>query len=293
MDGRIDLIDDQDSAGRALARTALYIPRLAIDIVWLPIHGLFYASDRYHITDLYYRIFYNANRTIGLVPTAVFVSGFGLSVGGRFVANDIFGDKEYFSLQATTGAAVGDSHRDGFGVSLNTGDRFGKKFRLAASANYDRSPADPFYGIGNGDRVETAPAMPVDPTTNDTSVDTKYRYREERAALTANLKPTKELAINLTGSLTELHYEQSTEGKYQIGQVYDLAALPGFESGVQHAYGELELRWDSRERSSVWEPESAFSRGQLISLFGGRVDRLDGGRDFWRYGGEVQQFIRL
>ncbi|MFT3697171.1 MAG: BamA/TamA family outer membrane protein [Kofleriaceae bacterium] len=293
MDGRVDPIDDTDSAGRALARTVLYVPRLAIDILWLPIHGAFYASDRYHITDLYYRVFYNANRTIGLVPTAVFVSGFGLSVGGRFVANDVLGDHEFVSFQATTGAAVGDSHREGYLFSVHTGDRFGKKFRLSASANYDRRPADPFDGIGNGERMTTAPAMPVDPNTNDTSVDTKYRYREERVALTANIKPIKELSINVTGALTDLHFEDSTQGTYRISQVYDTTKLSGFDSGVQHAYGELELRWDSRRRSSVWEPIHNYTQGQLVSVFGGRIDRLDGGRDFWRYGGEVQQFIRL
>jgi hypothetical protein len=64
-------------------------------------------------------------------------------------------------------------------------------------------------------------------------------------------------------------------------------------TGVRHAYGELELRWDTRRRATVWEPRDVHSVGSLAAAFTGRVHRLDGGPDFWRYGVELQHDWRL
>ena len=33
--------------------------------------------------------------------------------------------------------------------------------------------------------------------------------------------------------------------------------------------------------------------GSFAAVFGGRVDRLDGGADFWRYGVELQHYLRI
>ncbi len=291
--GRIDQVDDGDGVGRVLLRIPLYIPRLLVDIVYYPIHGLFLLTDRFHIDKLYYQVFYNANHTIGLVPVVVFESGFGLSVGGRFVASNIFGEKERFSAQATTGFASGNTHREGFIVDLNTGQRLGKHFSLGLVGNFSRRPGDPFYGIGNGDDTDAKPATPVNALTDPTSYEADYRYREERVALTAEIKPSADTHIKVTGALTDLAYEVSDSGRARIDEVYQTSSLVGFDDGVQHAYGELELKWDTRHPSSVWEPEQMFSKGSLVSLFGGRVHRLDEGTDFWRYGLELQHFFRL
>lgn len=290
--GRLDKVDDGDGVGRLAARTVLWLPRLAIDLVWFPVHGVFVLTDRYHIEKLYYRVFYNANQTVGLVPVAVFRSGLGLDIGARFVASDIFGEHERFSLQATTGRAVGQRHREGANLSFGSGDRFSKHFALGLTGSFDRRPADPFYGIGNGDdRTDEVPAMPVDPSVDDFSREVKYRYQEARAAIVADIKPTQEIRFRLTGALTDLEFEPSSDG-IPIGTVYNEADIPGF-GGVQHAYGELEVRWDTRDRSTPWESAQIPTQGSLVEGYIGRIDRLDGGKDFWRYGGELQHFFRL
>ncbi|MEO8552372.1 MAG: hypothetical protein ABI678_20485, partial [Kofleriaceae bacterium] len=61
--GRLDEVDGGDGVGRLAARTVLWLPRLAFDLIWFPVHGVFVLSDRYHVEKLYYRVFYNANQT--------------------------------------------------------------------------------------------------------------------------------------------------------------------------------------------------------------------------------------
>jgi Omp85 superfamily domain len=288
--GRTDEVDS-DGVGRVIGRGVLFVPKLVVETIWFPFHGTFWLFDRYHLSHLYYQVFFNENRTIGIVPTLVYQSGFGASAGARFVANNVLGEHERMGIQATTGQITGEPYREGALVDLHSGNRFGKVFELELSGNFDRRPAEPFYGIGNND--ETAPpAMPVDPRTDSTSVSVNHRYQEARAAAVGHIHVNRELRISFTGALTELKFAPSATG-IPIAEVYDLAELPGFEGGVQHAYGELEVRWDTRRRTIEWEPPRMFSGGSLVVAFAGRVDRLDGGADFWRYGLELQHFFRL
>lgn len=290
--GRTDVVDPGDSPVRVAGRVVLFVPKVLYEALFLPVHGAFYAIDRYHIDQLYYRIFFNANHTIGFIPTATYEAGFGASVGLRFQMTDVFGDKERFAIQGTTGALIGDPYRESALVELHTGQRLGPHFELGFVGNFDRRPADPFWGIGNGDDTTTLPATPIDPRTDPTAVEVYHRYQESRVALTADVQPTPDVHLAFTGALTELKFDQSQQG-VPLGQVYNPADLPGFLGGVQHAYGELELRWDTRRRSTMWEPFKIYSGGSLVSVYAGRVDRLDGGVDFWRYGGELQHFFRL
>jgi len=284
--GRADPIDPGDSALRMVARGALVVPKLALELTLSPVRGLVWADDRYDLSTLYYRTFFNVDRTIGLFPTATYESGFGFSAGARFEDRDVFGAHDSLAVQATTGAVSGETYREGLLASVNTGDRLSRRVRLELDANFDRRPSDPFYGIGNGDLV-MQPASPIDPRVNATAVDTSHRYQEEQIALSAEVQPVGDLHVLAKGELTQLRFEPGTEGP-PIDQVYDPAGLVGFQTGVRHAYGELEVRWDSRRRASVWEPRDVHAAGSLAAAFIGRVDGLDGAADFWRYGVELQ-----
>jgi hypothetical protein len=165
--GRVDAQDD-DHVGRDLARVVLF------ETIWLPFHGIFYAFDRYHLSQLYYDVFFNENRTIGVVPTLVYQSGFGLSIGARFVATNVLGDGERVGIQATTGTVTGETYREGALIDLHSGHRFGHVLELGLTASFDRRPAEPFYGIGNNND-SPPPAMPARRTC--TSRTTRRRRR--------------------------------------------------------------------------------------------------------------------
>ncbi len=286
--GRIDHDDSHDGVVRVVARGLLFLPKLLLDAAVSPIHGLAWVNDHYDIVDLYYRTFFNAARTIGLFPTATYATGFGADVGMRFEDLDLFGEHERLAVQATTGAVLGEHYREGALVSFRSGDRISHWFELGIDASFDRRPSDPFDGIGNGNLHEPPPSA-VDPQIDDTAVETYYRYQEVRLALIGDARLPLHLHVIATGSLADLRFATSTTGP-PIGDVYDAADLVGFRAGVRHAYGQLELRWDTRRQRSLWEPRGIHAAGSLVAAYAGRVDGFDGEADFWRYGAELQHF---
>ena len=289
--GQIRGLDSGDSAFRIAARGLLLVPKLAVDVALSPVRGAFWANDRYRLEDLYYRVFYNDDRTIGLFPTATYTSGFGAAAGVGFIDRALSGDHESIALQATTGAVTGDTYRASVSGSFRTGQRIAPWLELGLDANFDRHPSDPFYGIGNGNAVQSADA-PINPLTDDRALEAHHRYREARVAVVGDLRVIDGLHVLGTGALTDLQFAPSTSSP-SIETAYMASDLVGFATGVRHVYGELELRWDTRRPESRWEPRDVHSTGSLASVLAGRVHRLDAGTDFWRYGVELQQYFRI
>ncbi len=291
--GRIDPVDQGDSTARVIGRGALFLPRKLFALVMAPARGAMWAYDRYDLENLYYRVFYNADRTIGLFPVATYTTGFGAAVGVRFEDLNVLGEQEHLAIQATTGALLGERYREEALLSVRTGNRISRWLELGLDANYTRRPADPFYGIGNGDKVRPT-GTPIDPLTSDAAIETYYRYREAHAEVSADFHPhhLHHLHLIATGSLVELGFDRSTTGP-PIDEIYDPMGLIGFEHGVRHAYGELEVRWDTRRSVLRWEPASVPAAGSLVDAFAGRVAGWGGSADYWRYGVELQHYFRL
>jgi hypothetical protein len=286
--GRTDPSDDGDSTMRAIGRDALFLPKIVFDTALQPVRAGLWAWDRYRLEDLYYRIFFNDARTIGITPTVGYDYGYGVDGvygGARFVARDLFGEHEHLVLEAATGM----QYRQLYAGELRTGDRLGKSFVMTLSAGFEQRPEDPFYGVGNGNLV-AAPAMPVDPRVDDTAVLARYRQQRARVAMLAEGLVWRDLRIRGGAALTDTSFATSDIGM-PIGTLYDMSGLVGW-SGVTEGYGELELRWDSRRRTSVYEPRAVYARGSLVSVFGGR-DHNWGAADFWRYGFDAQEFFRI
>lgn len=283
--------DPGDSTLRQIGRGILFVPKLALEVALSPVRGAIWANDRYRLEDVYYRLFYNDDRTIGLFPTGTYISGFGFSVGAAFVDNQLFGEHESLVLEATTGALTGDTYRAHLFGALRSGQRFSRWLQLGLDAGFERRPADPFYGIGNGDIVART-GSPIDPQTDATAVETYHRYQEERVAAFGDARVLDNLHVIGTAALTDLRFARSTTG-VPIDEVYAPEDLVGFMTGVRHLYGELQVRWDTRRRATPWEPRDVHSLGSLVAAVAGRVHQLDGGTDFWRYGLELQHNWRL
>lgn len=286
--GRTD-VPEGDSGLRRFGRAALFLPRLAAQVALAPIHGAIWAQDRYHLDDLYYRTFFNADRTIGLYPTVVYASGLGVSAGARFVDRDLFGEREAIALQATTGKISGESYHEGLLASIHTGSRLGR-LRLGAEGTFDRRPMDPFYGIGNAD-IGESPSGGIDPREGDAAMATRYRFQEARTSMFADLRFAGAWHLRLTGAVAAQAFARSTTGP-AIDSVYDTSGLVGW-TGFSSADGDLELRIDERRRASRWEPPDLHGQGWLAAASLGRVHRLDDGPDFWRGSVELQEFFHI
>jgi hypothetical protein len=271
--GRADAVDDNDTVGRKVGRVALTPLRWTTDLLLFPVRGTLWLQDRYHLDQIYTRVFFNDANTIGVYPTLAFESGFGVTGvtgGARFVARDVFGHKEHLSLQAAAGMSY--YFRQLYSAGFRTGDLLGKRASLELDGGYEIRPRDVFYGIGNA-------IMP----------ETRYSQHRSRALITGDVRVWSQLHLRPAGAVAQRTFGDPSQGT----PTSDLYMPVGFANGYSSAYGELEVRWDGREAVGDWDPQGAYTGGSLAAVFAGRFHRLDAGPDFWRYGFDLQHFIRL
>lgn len=266
--GRVDDVDD-DSAWRGLGRGLLVLPRAAFEIAFGPMRAGVWAYERFQLRERWFQVFFNDARTIGVYPTVRFDAGFGLAAGGRFVARDIAGEHEHFAVRA----AFGGRYKQIVTGAVRSGDRFGR-LELEVAAEYEQRPQDRFYGIGNA----------------DDAVATRYRQELRRASLLADTRLVRDLQLRLAGAWAEVAFGPGESGT-PIDEVYMVEMLPGY-GGIRYAYGDVELRWDSRGRYTRWEPSSLASIGWLAAIYAGRFAVADAS-DFSRFGADVQHFTRI
>ena len=269
--GRIDPVDGGDSTLRRIGRGVLFVPRGVMWLAFAPVRGAVWVFERYQVQDRTRRIFFNDEGTAGLYPTVRRESGFGLTMGARFVHRDLFGAGEKLSVHAGGGGRF----RELYQASLETGDRLGGYVALGLAAEYEGYPKDAYYGIGNGDDGAQA----------------RFQQRFARVAAVADVHARPDLQARLSGAYKDVDFARSDEGA-PIDEQFPPEALVGF-AGLRHAYAELELRWDTRRAESVWSPISIHSAGWLVAGYAGRVTALEGGESFWRFGADLQGFVAV
>ena len=282
--GRTDPVDDGDSTARQVGRAALFVPKLAFELAIAPLEAAMFANDRY--ISQYLHVRFTAEHEFSVLPTAQYQTDFGFAAGVAVRHKNLFGGGEHALVQATGGGR----YHYGAAAHLDSGERLGPVV-VGISGNFDRRATDPFFGIGNAD-LGPEPMIPIAPTASR-GFETYHRYQEARAAATADLLVVPMLHATATAALTDLKYGESEDG-IAIDQIYDASQLAGFTTGVRHLYTEGEVRWDTRDPLARREPiVGLHATGSLVRGFAGRVNRLDGGTDFWRYGLELQHAFHL
>ncbi len=278
--GRIDNHDDDDSMLRIAVRGLLFLPKIAVQVVFAPFRGGVWAYERFQLGARVHDIFFNDEGTIGLYPTVGIESGFGVTVGASFVDRDLFGDGERLSLKAATGGQF----RQIYKARLDSGNRLGHRAKIELAGVYELRPKDAFYGIGNDDPED----MDLDP-----AIETRFRKTKARGTGVVDINVASDLHVRASEELTDVTFANSAEeNEAAIDSVYMPSSLVGF-GGYRASYTELELRWDSRRRGSEWDPDAVRGTGWLLATFAGRSVAIGAGSDYWRYGGEIQRFIHL
>ncbi|HTR49127.1 MAG TPA: hypothetical protein VMJ10_00390, partial [Kofleriaceae bacterium] len=135
--------------------------------------------------------------------------------------------------------------------------------------------------------------MLIDPQTEATAVETFDRYQIGHADASATVTWVDGLATIVRGSFVDLQYSPSTTRHPSIETVSLPSDLVGYEQGVEQAYVQGELRWDTRAAASPWEPQHLPAVGSYLDGFGGYVQGLDGASSYWRYGFDAQQYLRI
>ncbi len=277
---------------KIVPRALLFVPRLALEVVDAPVRAGFYTWDRFQVAKRAHDIFWNDAGTVGLYPVFDLQTDYGVTAGARFIARDLFGDKERFSMRASFGGIYNQQYT----ASLGSGDRLGP-LHLEAKGEYEIDPRERFFGIGNGELVSAMPE-PVDPYVDPAAIDSRFRQRVARGFGRARLRIIGPLSVRLTSGVLHKRFEQPSPGDIppgtDIAEHYQLDELPAFEQGTSYTYNEMEVRYDSRRNGSSWEVDSVPSTGWLVAAYGGRARGFSGAPTHYNlYGGDIQRFIRL
>ncbi|HEX5063554.1 MAG TPA: BamA/TamA family outer membrane protein [Kofleriaceae bacterium] len=282
--GRIDEPSDGDSAGRKVARTLLYIPRGIVALLLLPARGAILANDKWAIVPTARRWLFNDDMTIGVYPLLFFESTQGVMLGAQFVAE--LTPNDYIKLFAGAGTASRLRTSATYQMTNRLDGRLDSQFDV----EYDVRGQSRFYGFGNADQVDFEPVMPVDPFDEPVAFVSYYKDKLARASAVGNVEVLRDFYVDGGASVARRDREDSSKGP-PIQDVYMPSSLIAFDH-YNALYTEGQLRYDSRGPTSQWQPQMLWSAGTLAAVYGG-ITALDTGRNFFRYGFDLQQIFPI
>lgn len=282
--GRIVRPPPPESAGTWLGRRALIVPRAAFEIVVAPVRGGLWFFDRFEVEQRWRRWFFNDEGTFGVYPILALTSGYGVDVGLRAFHDDLFGQREQLSLRVGTGGRWSTILTG----SVNTGDRLGDRALLEVQGRYERRPRERFFGIG--DDEDSASPM--------TGTETKFREQVISVAGIGDFTLAEGLVLRASGAFADFDFAVAEDvDDPPPWLVYPEETMGTLGQGFRQAYGELELRWDTRGHVTRWEPPAVFASGWLMSAFAGYTEPLGEDGTTWepyvRYGTDLQRFFRI
>ena len=251
----------------ALPRAILALPRAAADIAFAPVRGALWAYERYQVKHVLMGVLFSDDGRLGVYPLAFVETGFGLNAGVRFVGKDVFHRGERFKLRVS----YGGQFRQIYSAKAATGQRFGR-IELSMEAEYATLPRQQFFGVGNSDRVRRAADEPLlEPITSGQAIHTRYSAQVTRFIFGADTKLSSRLFARTSAALLLRDYEPATFAGpgVAVSNVYDTTRLLGFERDLTSVYGEVAVRYDSRQATSRYVSQALPSRGHLLSGYVG------------------------
>jgi outer membrane protein assembly factor BamA len=272
-------------------RAILFVPRWAFWAAAQPVRLGAWAWEELKLEARFKRTLFTVDETAGIYPVGRYDSQFGFQAGVRFVHKSMFGRGEKLRLRADFGGPF----RQAYGISLASGDRFGSVLEAKLDARYQRKPGERFYGIGNGDLGGAPPAMPIDPTVDDTAIETRYREELWRAVASLEAHVAGPVSARLSGAIVRRQFAGGDfDDNLGIQEAYATDRLTGFGVPTDTAYLEGEVVYDTRRPTSIYQTKAIDAAGWFVNLYLGGANGLgEDPTDYYRYGGEVQTFIDL
>jgi len=234
----------------------------AFTLVMAPFRGALWVEDRYEVLSKVENFFYNDARTIGVLPSVSFTSGFGGEIGlGAFYA-DMFGHDEKLSISGSAGGADRYSAQ----AKLAMPEIAGGRLYLFARARLEKDDQLLFRGIGNAD-VSAGPLAP--------GPESRFAQQRLLGLLSAGVQLGKKRRVRMGFSViyNEREFSQDVgSGLTPIGDHYDVMQLRGFAGGVNTAELTTDIQVDLRDHAGQT------GSGALLTGFGGA-----GVGDDWQY----------
>ena len=242
-------------------RVILFPARLAVDMVARPVKLGLLMYERYELKRLFYRVFYNDDRTIGFYPIARLESGFGAYVGARFIHKSAFGAGEHIRGEIGRGQRYGEV----YAVEIDSGNRIAGGTKLFFRAAYRQNPSDLFFGIGNGERTENLPEGERLAPRSDTAIRTRFTHIYAVGAVEARHRFDRYWTGGVVHRWRWARFGDASilNDDPALDRVYDPSTLVGYQTGLANMYIGYRLALDSRR----WAPHVSLAtptRGGLI-----------------------------
>ena len=276
-------VEDQDVA-LFLPRVVLLVPKLALSVVFFLPRLAMKAVDELHLIQRVEDVLYfDDAHDFGWTPLVSYQAGYGPTGGAKLFHKSLLGHGEEVSISGVYGGRYTQAYRFAFNADRLAGTRLW----LDAQARYEAEPGLLFGGIGVLGDDEGARGSALSPRASN-----RLTYLSQERALgllrlgyTAGQR--RELVkLGTTAIFNNRSFEPNSVGKRQIGSVYDLAAIPGFDDRVTTLELQGNLFVDLRENSGL------DTRGLYMEGFFGGVPELDR-YNYLHYGAELAYTIDL
>ena len=290
--GTIEPLHPGPSLPRRIGQVALFVPRWTMWAAFAPVRGGLYLFNRFQVGDQAKSIFFNSDGTLGIFPLAFVETGFGLNAGVRLIYRDLFGEGGKLQLRASYGGEFSQIYT----AKATTGKLLGDNVEAQLQSAFQIFPKSRFFGIGNEAIVSPAPAVPIDPLTDDTAVDTRYRHDDTLFRLAVSYRLWRSFTVRLATVYRHRDFREKRVGddNLDIFDAYDRTRLVGYDQDLSNVYPELELLWDSRRAASPYISAATPSRGTRLAAFAGYAKGFDDDPSgYIRYGADLAHHFDL
>ncbi len=261
----------------------LFVPNLALKLVFLPVREAAALLDRYAVVENVIDILYNDDRTASILPSLSLQSGYGLSYGLSASHTNLFGHAEEGALKAKFGGI----YLQGYEASLKGDHIGGSHVWTNAVLRYEYKPALWFQGIGDP-AADSAGAGLADPRV--TAIATRYRQQRFLASVGAGYS-VGDVPITKVGPVAIFNHrtfgpEAHEFAEPSIEEAYDTALIQGFDDTLNLVELDLSFVHDSRPKRAL--PAT----GTYVEAFAGGLLPTER-YAFWHTGLEVAQYFDL
>jgi len=262
----------------AVWNTVLWLPRSAIDLVFLTTGTAGSLIENEQIVPRARDFFFTSSGSFGVFPTLFMETGMTANAGARMmikadpVASTIRGGYGGPDMNVVEGRA-------------HVVTSVPVPLVVTMEGLHDRRTGRGFLGVG-----QTPESDPRNQFVAEPSVGI-YRERRERAILSFGVRPLPKLEVILSSSYTQRFTDDPPNvGVMGLGGVFAPASIAGAYRETRSVYTEAVLRYDSRAN---WRGEAS---GELLEGYAGWAHSVSGERiEYARYGvrgGLFLPFIR-